>query len=73
MAANMKMAVFWVVALCGMVEVSDVSEVLASSIIRAMIALMMEAGSTKRLPDYTAQESRRQSSSIYNISGSSRD
>jgi hypothetical protein len=42
----MKMAVFWVVAPCSLVEVyTDVSEVLATSIIRA-IALMMEAAST---------------------------
>jgi hypothetical protein len=36
----MKMAVFWVVAPCSPAEVTDVSEVLAASIIRAM----MEAG-----------------------------
>jgi hypothetical protein len=31
------MAAFWVVALCNLVEVTDVSEVLAASIIRAMM------------------------------------
>jgi hypothetical protein len=30
------MAVFWVVAPCSLVEVSDISEVLAASIIRAI-------------------------------------
>jgi hypothetical protein len=30
----MKMAVFWVVAPCSLVEVTDVSDVLAASIIR---------------------------------------
>jgi hypothetical protein len=39
------MAVFWVVALCSLVEGHDVSEVLAASIIRAII-LMIEAAST---------------------------
>jgi hypothetical protein len=42
----MKMAVLWVVALFHLVEVYQVSEVLAASIIRVMIALMMEAAST---------------------------
>jgi hypothetical protein len=44
----MKMVVFWVVAPSSVVEVCDVLEVLAVSIIRAMtlIALMMEAAST---------------------------
>jgi hypothetical protein len=41
----MKMAVFWVVAPCSLVEVTDVSEVLAASIIR----VMMEAASTSEL------------------------
>jgi hypothetical protein len=36
MMASMKMAVFWVVAPCSLVEVTDVSEVLAASIIREM-------------------------------------
>jgi hypothetical protein len=39
------MVVFWVVAPCSLVEVTDVSEVFAASIIRAM-TLMMEAAST---------------------------
>jgi hypothetical protein len=34
-AATMKMAVFWVVAACILVEVHDVSEVITASIIRA--------------------------------------
>jgi hypothetical protein len=46
----MKMTVFWIVAPCSLVEASDVSEVLAASIIRAMmeavITLIMEATST---------------------------
>jgi hypothetical protein len=46
------MAVFWVVVLCSLVEVS---EVLAASIIRA-IALMIGASSTTH---YTAQQIRR--------------
>jgi hypothetical protein len=52
-AASMKMAVFWAVAPCSLVEVTIVSEILATCIIRAingrgrsLIALMMEAGST---------------------------
>jgi hypothetical protein len=48
------MAVFWVVAPCSLVEVTNVSEVLAASIIRALvnfyqttlIALMVEAART---------------------------
>jgi hypothetical protein len=42
----MKMAVLWVVAPCRLVEIYDVSEVLASSIIRVITALMVEAAST---------------------------
>jgi hypothetical protein len=43
----MQMAVFWVVAPCNIVEkFTDVLEVLAASIIRAMMALMMEAATT---------------------------
>jgi hypothetical protein len=44
----MKMVVFWVVAPSSVVEVCDVLEVLAASVIRAMtlIALTMEAEST---------------------------
>jgi hypothetical protein len=34
-----KMAVFWVVAPCSLVEVTNVSEVLAASIIRAIARL----------------------------------
>jgi hypothetical protein len=37
-AASVKMTVFWVVAPCSLVEVADVSEVLAASIIRAIPA-----------------------------------
>jgi hypothetical protein len=44
-AASMKMDVFWVVTPCSLVEVYQ-PEVLAASIIRAMIALMMEAANT---------------------------
>jgi hypothetical protein len=33
----MKMAVFWVVAPCGMVKFTDVSEVLAASIMKATV------------------------------------
>jgi hypothetical protein len=40
------MVVFRVVAQCSLVQIADVSEVLAASIIRAMFALMMEAVST---------------------------
>jgi hypothetical protein len=39
-------AVFWVVAPCNLIEVYQVSEVLAASIIRTHIALMMEASRT---------------------------
>jgi hypothetical protein len=43
------MAVFWYVAPCSLVEVYDVSEVLAASMIRTMslIALMMEASTSE--------------------------
>jgi hypothetical protein len=40
------MAVFWVVPPCSLVDFTNVSEVIAASIIRAMIALMMEAART---------------------------
>jgi hypothetical protein len=40
---TMKMAVFWVVAPCSLVEVHEVSEVLAASIIRAMSAAPVSA------------------------------
>jgi hypothetical protein len=43
----MKIAVFWVVAPCSLVEVYQRSEVLAASIIRAIMALMMEKYSMK--------------------------
>jgi hypothetical protein len=36
MCVYLKVAVFWFVAPCGLVEVIDVSKVLAASIIRAM-------------------------------------
>jgi hypothetical protein len=41
-AVNMKMAVFWIVALCSLVEVHNISKVLAASI----TVLIMEAAST---------------------------
>jgi hypothetical protein len=44
----MKMAVFWVVAPCSLVEVYDISEVFAASIIRAIVG--------KLQPDYKAQQ-----------------
>jgi hypothetical protein len=44
----MKMTVFWGVAACSLIEFTDVSKVFAASIIRAMIALMMEAASTSK-------------------------
>jgi hypothetical protein len=47
MVASMKVAVFWVVALCSLVEVTDISEVLTASIIRALIALMMSASTSE--------------------------
>jgi hypothetical protein len=40
------MAVFWVVASCRVVEVTDVSVVLATSIIRTIVVLMVEAART---------------------------
>jgi hypothetical protein len=43
----MKMAVFWVVAPCS--QFTNVSEVLAASIIRAIIALMMVAARTSEM------------------------
>jgi hypothetical protein len=47
--AYMKMAVFWVVAPCSLVEFHGRSEVvLAASIIRALIALMVEAENTSK-------------------------
>jgi ABC-type uncharacterized transport system permease subunit len=50
----MMMAVFWVVAPCSLEKFTDVSEVLAASIIRAVVAL---------LPDYTVLQPRGQPSS----------
>jgi hypothetical protein len=44
-AARMKIALFWIVIPCSLVEVTDVSEVLAAFIIRAV--------------NFTAQQSRR--------------
>jgi hypothetical protein len=44
-AVSMNMAVFWVIALCSLVEIYDVSEVLAAS----LIALMMEARSASEM------------------------
>jgi hypothetical protein len=44
MAVGTKMAVFWVVAPCSLVEIYNISEDLAASIIRAIIiTLKMEA------------------------------
>jgi hypothetical protein len=62
----MKMAVFWVVAPCSLVKFTEVSEVLAASIFRA---ISDDGGSKdlsndgKLLPDYTALQPRRQPSS----------
>jgi hypothetical protein len=55
----MKMAVFWDVAPCSLVEITAVSEMLA-----AIIALMMETASTSEtsVNFYTAQHPRRQPS-----------
>jgi hypothetical protein len=58
------MAVFWVVALCSLVEfytaASDVSEVLAASNIRvSIIALMMEAASSSKTSVNFYQTTRR--------------
>jgi hypothetical protein len=44
----LKIAIFWVVAPCSLVEVTSVSEVLAVSIIR-VIALIMEASRTSEM------------------------
>jgi hypothetical protein len=53
------MAVFWIVAPCSLVEVYRVSEVLAASIIRAMIGLMMEAARTSETSVNFYQTARR--------------
>jgi hypothetical protein len=47
--ASIKTAVFWVVLLCSVIDVTYVSNVLAASIIRAMITLMVEAASTSEM------------------------
>jgi hypothetical protein len=44
-----KMAVFWVVAPCGLVEFTNVSEVLAASIIRAMSTHSPDDGGSQDL------------------------
>jgi hypothetical protein len=51
------MVVLWVVAPCSLVE--DVSEVLAASIITALIALMIEAASTSETSVNFYQATRR--------------
>jgi hypothetical protein len=43
----LKVAVFWVVALCSLVEIYNISDVLAASIIGAM--MMMEAVGTSEI------------------------
>jgi hypothetical protein len=45
-----KMAVFWVAAPCDLVKFTNISEVLAASIIRAM--MMMEAASTSETSNF---------------------
>jgi hypothetical protein len=52
----MKMAVFWVVAPCSLVKVTNVSDVLAASIIRAMT---MEAARTSKTSVNFYQTTRR--------------
>jgi hypothetical protein len=54
----MKMTAFWDVTQCILVEFTDVSEVLAASIVRAMSTYVGEL-----VPNYTAQHPIRQSSS----------
>jgi hypothetical protein len=51
---QLKMAVFWVVAPCSLVKFTNVSEVLAASILRAMIiiALIMEAARTSETVNF---------------------
>jgi hypothetical protein len=51
----MKMAVFWVVAPCSVAEVTDVSDGLSASIIRAII----EAANTSETPVNVYQTARR--------------
>jgi hypothetical protein len=67
MAASVKMTVFWVAEPCSLVKFTNVSEVHAASIIMAMSATHHVG---KLLPDYTAQQPRRQQSSKSNPSES---
>jgi hypothetical protein len=53
-AASMKMTIFWDIAPCSLVEVTDVSKVLA-----AIIALMMEKTSTSETSVNFYQSTRR--------------
>jgi hypothetical protein len=55
-AASMKVAVFWVVALCSLVEVTDVSEVLAASIIRAIARWRQQARLKKVSSNYYTEK-----------------
>jgi hypothetical protein len=48
-AVSMKVTVFWDVVPCSPVKFTDVSEVLAASIMKVIIALMKEAGSTSEM------------------------
>jgi hypothetical protein len=48
--ASIKMAVFWVVAPCGLVEVYRHSEVLAASIIRKMSDYRLNGTTTQKTP-----------------------
>jgi hypothetical protein len=57
-AASIKMAVLWVVALLVWCKFTDVSEVLAASI----IALMMEAASTSETHENSCRTTRRNNS-----------
>jgi hypothetical protein len=59
----MKKAVFLVIGPCSLVEVADVSEVLAATLNRAsvIIALTMEAASTSEKSLYFYQATRRYS------------
>jgi hypothetical protein len=50
------MAVFWVFAPCSLIEVYDVSQMLAASIIRAMRTRMMEAANTSETSFNVFQE-----------------
>jgi hypothetical protein len=61
-AASMKMTIFWDVVLCSM---ADVSEVLTASITHRPDEGGSNAG--KRLPEYTAQQPRRQPSSLIKL------